>query len=88
MDFVTEAMKGEDMDLRNRLKMAGNALLGMLDPEKDLMPIGGYETAHNLGRWWDAVLRLEETIGFVIPADLEAASLRNLGCSPPIPMAC
>ena len=66
------------MDLRNSLELAGSALLALLDPEKDLMPTGGYEVAHDLGRWWDAVLRLEETIGFVIPAELEAASLRNL----------
>ena len=58
--------------------MAGNSLLTLLDPEKDLMPTGGYEVAHDLGRWWDAVLRLEETIDFVIPAELEAASLRYL----------
>ena len=66
------------MELRTRLEMAGNSLLTLLDPEKDLMPTGGYEVAHDLGRWWDAVLRLEETIDFVIPAELEAASLRNL----------
>ena len=66
------------MDLRSRLEMAGNALLALLDPEKDLMPTGGYEVAHDLGRWWDAMLRLEEAIGFLVPAELEAASLRNL----------
>ena len=66
------------MDLRLRMQMAGAGLLAMLDPEKELMPTGGYEVAHDLGRWWDAVLRLEDTIGFVIPDELEAASLRNL----------
>ena len=60
------------------LQMAGAGLLAMLDLEKELMPTGGYEVAHDLGRWWDAVLRLEETIGFAIPAEIEAASLRNL----------
>ncbi len=58
--------------------MAGNCLLALLDPQKEFMPTGGYEVAHDLGRWWDAMLRLEETIGFVIPPELEAASLRNL----------
>jgi hypothetical protein len=66
------------MNLRHRLGLAGNALLAMLDPEHDHMPTGGYEVAHDLGRWWDAVLRLEEAIGFSIPAELEAASLSNL----------
>jgi len=66
------------MDLRPRLALAGTALLALLDPERDLMPAGGYEVAHDLGRWWDAVLRLEETAGLIVPADLEAASLRHL----------
>jgi len=66
------------MDMRERLELAGQVLLDILDREKDLMPTGGYEVAHDLGRWWDAILRIEETIGFVIPAELEAASLRNL----------
>jgi hypothetical protein len=66
------------MDLTSHLNLAGNALLGMLNPEREFLPTGGYEIAHDLGRWWDAVLRLEEATGFVIPAELEAASLRNL----------
>ena len=33
---------------------------------------------HNLGRWWDAMLRLEAATGFEIPAHLEAAMLANL----------
>jgi len=65
-------------NLRDRLELSAIGLMGMLDPEKEWMPTGGYEVAHDLGRWWDAALRLEEAIGFVIPADLEAASLRNL----------
>ena len=66
------------MNLQYRMELAGSALLGLLDTEHDWMPTGGYEVAHDLGRWWDAVLRLEEAIGFVIPPELEAASLRNL----------
>ena len=66
------------MNLRDRLEMAGQSLLALLDPEKEFMPVGGWEVAHDLGRWWDAVLRLEEAVDFIIPAELEAASLRNL----------
>jgi hypothetical protein len=66
------------VNLHKRLELAGGALLAILDADKDLMPTGGYEVAHDLGRWWDAVLRLEEAIGFVIPAELETASLHNL----------
>jgi hypothetical protein len=66
------------MNLHDRLHLAGKCLLALLDPDKALMPTGGWEVAHDLGRWWDAVLRLEEATGFAIPAELEAASLRNL----------
>lgn len=34
--------------------------------------------AHNLGRWWDAMLRLEEATGYEIPIDAETAMLQNL----------
>jgi len=67
------------MDIKNRLTLAGTGLLGILEPDHELMPtVDGFDVAHDLGRWWDAVLRLEEVIGFTIPAELEAASLRNL----------
>jgi hypothetical protein len=66
------------MNLKTRLEIAGAGLLAMLDPDKEFLPTPGYEAAHDIGRWWDAMLRLEEAIGFVIPAELEAASLRNL----------
>jgi len=66
------------MNLRARLKLAGQSLLATLDSEHDFMPTGGYEVAHDLGRWWDAILRLEATIDFIIPPKLESASLHNL----------
>jgi hypothetical protein len=65
-------------DLITRMHLAGDSLMALLDPEHELMPTGGYEVAHDLGRWWDAVLRLEDVIGFQIPAQFEAASLSNL----------
>ncbi len=66
------------MNILDRLNLAGRALVSLLDKSNDLLPTGGYEVAHDLGRWWDAVLRLEETTGFVVPHDMEVASLRNL----------
>ena len=66
------------MDLKPRMALAGHSLLAMLNPDAQFLPTDGFEPAHDLGRWWDAVLRLEEAIGFLIPAELEAASLRNL----------
>lgn len=66
------------MNMKDRVELAGHNMLGMLDAENDFMPNGGYEVAHDLGRWWDAILRVEECVGFKIPAELEAASLKNL----------
>ncbi|MGC8738369.1 MAG: hypothetical protein ACP5UA_06935 [Candidatus Hydrogenedens sp.] len=34
--------------------------------------------AHNLGRWLDAMLRLESATGFKIPHKLESACINNL----------
>lgn len=66
------------MDLEKHLEIGGLGLLGILDADNDFMPTNGYETAHDLGRWWDAVIRLEETIGFTIPDELETVALKNL----------
>lgn len=43
------------------------------DPAYGYLPFGGWETAHDTGRWVDAVLRLEETIGIAIPPEIEKA---------------
>jgi hypothetical protein len=66
------------MDLRARLALAGGALLALLDASADYLPTGGYEVAHDLGRWWDAILRLEQTIGCAIPPEYEAGALRHV----------
>ena len=36
-----------------------------------------YCPAENITRWWNAILRLEEATGFVIPPEIEAAMLEN-----------
>lgn len=59
------------------MELGGKGLLSWLDPERDYMPYGRWVT-HDVGRWWDAMLRLESAIGFPIPAQIEGASLRNL----------
>jgi len=66
------------MNLIPRLQLAGGALVATLDPDHAFMPTNGYEIAHDLGRWWDAVLRLEQAIGFTVPPELERASMENL----------
>ena len=79
------------MNLKDSLNLAGRHLLDILWPEHNYLPLWKIETvpgnqawsmmsapAHNVGRWWDAMGRLEDATGFVIPADLEAAMLDNL----------
>jgi hypothetical protein len=73
------------------MRLAGENLLNCLDRDNGLIPFWELTTArdytaqmrrfwpaHNLGRWWDAMLRLEQAIGFEIPAETEAAMLHNL----------
>jgi hypothetical protein len=73
------------------MNLAGQNLLNTLDPNRHYLPIWGLDIArdhqvkivvqwegHNLGRWWDAMLRLEAATGFDIPAEIEGAMLQNL----------
>lgn len=64
--------------LRTAMYRAGECCLAWLDPGCRYLPTGGYEVAHDTGRWWDAMLRLEAATGFPVPGNLEAAMLVNL----------
>ena len=78
--------------LRESMEMAGFNLLNILSPAYDYMPLWNIKIdretkqarckmdypAHNIGRWWDAMLRLQAATGFAIPAALEKAMLENL----------
>ena len=66
------------MKLRDSMELGGRHLMGWLDPDKDYLPTGSWAITHDLGRWWDAMLRLEHVTGFTIPAHMEGANLRNL----------
>ena len=66
------------MTLHEAMQLAGECLLAWCDPQKEYLPLGGWNVAHDTGRWWDAILRLERAIGFVIPAEIEGAMWRNL----------
>ena len=81
----------DGVNLRRSLELAGENLLATLSPVRNYLPYWAVEidrdyTAyarftwpqHNLGRWWDAMLRLENAIGFHIPPDREAPMLNNL----------
>lgn len=66
------------LTLKESMELGGRCLLNWLDPEHDNMVTGGWLVSHDTGRWWDAILRLESTTGFVIPAEAEGAMLLNL----------
>lgn len=79
------------MDLKHSMDLAGYSLVNCLCPTAYHLPnfkvtidkqykaiIDFVAPDHNLGRWWDAMLRLEDVTGFVIPADTEAKMLDNL----------
>ena len=80
------------LTIKQSMELAGRNLLHCLRPEDQFRPLWGVDIEpdfratcrrsrfeHNVGRWWDAVLRLEAATGFEIPAELEEAMLRNLG---------
>jgi hypothetical protein len=73
------------------MELAGRNLLAVLSPSRGLLPYWGmridaanrarsdyYWPSHNIGRCWDAMLRLEAATGFAIPPDIEAAMLGHL----------
>jgi hypothetical protein len=78
-------------DLETSMRLAGENLINCLDRDNNYIPfwelsvkddysaeMRRFWPAHNLGRWWDAMLRLEQATGFEIPGEVEAAMLENL----------
>ncbi|MFN8448805.1 MAG: hypothetical protein U0521_09490 [Anaerolineae bacterium] len=79
-----------NVTLKESLRLAGNNLLNILNPEDNYLPYWqltvreNYDAAflrwwpaHNIGRWLDAMLRLEAAIGFQIPPEIDAAMQEN-----------
>lgn len=79
------------VNLKESMNLAGQNLIHMLSPDNNYLPnfwifvgndyqaeIRFFGPGHNIGRWWDALLRLEDATGFKIPRDVEAAMLQNL----------
>lgn len=79
--------------LLQAMELAGRNLVSSLLPTHGLRPFfimridrslraePGFSRifkAHNIGRWWDALLRLEAATGFRIPGEAEEAMLRHL----------
>jgi hypothetical protein len=80
-----------NVDLLSTMKLGGDNLIANLDPANNYLPswsvllmlndsldIRYSYFSHNMGRWWDAMLRLENATGYHIPANIEAAMLENL----------
>ena len=79
------------LTLKDSILLAGDNLLATLAPSQGYLPFWGvnldsngqaecqiFWPSHNVGRWWDAMLRLESVTGFKIPADLENRMVDNL----------
>jgi len=67
-----------DGPLRTSMDRVAKCCLAWLNPEAGGLPTGGYEVAHDTGRWWDAMLRYEAATGLRIPEQAEAAMMKNL----------
>ena len=79
------------LTLKQSMELAGRNMLNILSPSQGYQPYWSVMidremratckmkyASHNIGRWWDAMLRLEAATGFIIPAEIEAAMLHNL----------
>ena len=79
------------LTLKESMELAGRHLLGLLAPAYGYLPywMMAFDQdnraewqmvwpAHNVGRWWDAMLRLEAATGFPIPPQVEERMLKNL----------
>ncbi len=79
------------VDLEKVLELSGNNMIGMLDPTRGYIPywilgmgedynngfLKYFMPSHNIGRWWDCMLKLESVTDFVIPADVEAGLMKT-----------
>ena len=63
--------------LRNAMDRAAKCCLAWLNPDQDFLPTGGYEVAHDTGRWWDAMLRYEAATGEHLPEQAETPMLKE-----------
>ncbi len=64
--------------IRDSMKRVAKCCLAWLNPDENHLPTGGYEVAHDTGRWWDAMLRYEAATGESIPAHIEKDMMENL----------
>jgi hypothetical protein len=77
-----------DMNLKQVMQRGGQNLLDCCNPARNYLPYfnvpdpgaaaSDHAWNHNIGRWLDALLRLEETIGWKVPPEREKAMVENL----------
>ena len=78
-------------NLKTSLELAGQHLNNSLCSSKSYLPywcvninedfdaeFRFWWPAHNIGHWWNSILRLENSIDFLIPSEIETAMLQNL----------
>jgi hypothetical protein len=68
----------QSLSLRPAMDRAAQCCLAWLNPDQHFLPTGGYEIAHDTGRWWDAMLAYEDATQVPIPAPIERAMMENL----------
>jgi len=68
----------ESGPIRKVMDKVAKCCLAWLNPDQQYLPTGGYEVAHDTGRWWDAMLRYEASTGIRIPQRAEDAMMKNL----------
>lgn len=64
-------------NLKETMELGAECLIGWCNPERNYLPMQWLFT-HDLGRWYDAMLRLEDATGYEIPGHIEEAMLCNL----------
>ena len=63
LHFVFGRELAEAGPVRKAMDRAAKCCLAWLNPEQEFLPTGGYEVAHDTGRWWDTMLRFEAATG-------------------------
>ena len=76
------------MNLKRVMELGAQNILDLGNPERNYLPpfmipdpgapAKDHAWNHNIGRWFDALLRLEKTIGWQIPPEQERAMVENL----------
>lgn len=86
---IAKTSGGErELDLKRIMELGGQNLLDCCNPQRNYLPYfvvsdpgaapGDHAWNHNIGRWLDALLRLEEATGWKIPPERLAIMEENL----------